>query len=705
MWRAGWAITIVLGIAVPVAGATDAPTPLAVDVTEDVGIGFVHAPSRSDLPRFPDYMGGGACWGDYDGDGRMDLYLPDMLGPSGTERSTLYRNAGPDDEGTWRFEDVTETQAVDLQGMGLGCVWGDYDNDGWPDLFVTFATMADSARGHTLLRNLGDGRGFEDVTRAVGMDLQAADEDPPCLAMHRTADGEVRTLCFGVSAAWLDFDLDGDLDLYVGNYVEIPHGACRFTSFPNPLSCQGQPNHLWQNDGDGTFTEIGREAGVAFNSDRSGGRTLGVVATDVDGDTWPDIYVANDFDANALFLNQRDGTFREVARDRGVAATGHTFKEENGHRAGMGVDAQDLDGDGLVDLLSTHLRDQYDSVYLGGRDGRKAVWSEVADESAALGTIARSISRWGGGFVDLDLDGHKDYLVVAGNQYNQDPGPVHLARQVDGELVLEEAPRWPFGEDSPDSWRNHRGAAFADYDDDGDMDVLVGVLPTKGEDTPEPRPRLLRFDIVDHATSVAQNSGPHFLRIVLIGTDSTRDGFGTHVRVETADGHVQHLWKTSGASYGSGHDSRLLFGLGDETRGTVTVTWPGGKVQGLLGFDLGEATGNTLRTVEKNTDPPAAPTWTEHGDDGILRWGRSMAADFSAYRVYDGADLLAEVDDRAATSLAVEGTGPFRVTVVDTAGHESGDEEGPFAALPMTGLPHVVLAMCALVIAARRSRR
>lgn len=684
--------------------AAAAPQVLATDVAEEAGLDFVHAPARMEVARFPDFTGGGACWGDHDQDGRLDLFLPDGLGPSGEERSRLYQNDGPDYEGVWRFRDVTDENGIDLSGIGQGCVWGDYDNDGRQDLFVTFATMAGSPQGHTLLRNLGPGRGFEDVTVAAGMDLKHQEEErASCRAVHRSSDGSFLPLCFGVSAAWLDFDLDGDLDLYVGNYVEVPHGNCRYTAFPNPTSCQGQANHLWRNEGDGTFIEIGLDAGVAYNSDRSGGRTLGVVATDIDGDGWPDLYAANDYDANALYLNRHDGTFGEVAVARGVDATGNTFLDDSRHRAGMGIDAQDLDDDGDIDLLSTHLRGQYDAVYMGEQKGGTMVWEEVAGDSDALTTIARTESRWGGGFVDLDLDGWKDYLVVAGHQYNHAPGPIHLARQEEGRFALLEAPEWPFGEDAPDAWRNHRGAAFADYDDDGDMDVLVGVLRTVDRDDLPARPRLLRFDVV-RETGTGRAEGPHYLRVVLEGTDATRDAYGAHVLVETTDGQRQHLWRSSGGSYGSGHDPRLLFGLGQRTEGTVTVTWPGGHTQGPVPFDVSGTTGTTLHLVEENRRPPPMPAWVEEADDGTLRWGRSMAADFAAYRVYADGALVAERTERDTTQLSVEGPGPYRVTVVDTAGHESVEHVGAdVAALPGFGLSHLVV--CGVLLVAVASRR
>lgn len=702
-WRKLGLVAIVLALGLgmwPPAASADA-SPIAVDVARSVGIDFVHAPARSELPRYPDMIGGGACWGDHDQDGLMDLYLPNTWGPTGEERSRLYHNMGPDGDG-WRFTDVSEKQGVALAGMGQGCTWGDYDNDGWPDLFVTFAVMADSARGHTLLRNLGDGRGFEDVTLEVGMDLEATSAgEPLCLAHHRAPDDTERSLCFGVSAAWLDHDLDGDLDLYVGNYVDVPHGACRYTSLPNPVTCQGQRNHLWRNDG-GIFHEIGMVAGVAYNSEPSGGRTLGVVATDIDGDTWPDIYTANDYDANGLFINERDGTFREVALDLGVAARGHTFVEENGHRAGMGIDAQDIDDDGRVDLLSTHLKGQYDAIYLGTGKAGSPAWKEIAEDSDALTTVAKAQSRWGGGFIDLDLDGRKDYFVVGGHQYNHEPGAVHLARQTDDGLELLTAPEWPYGEDSPDAWRNHRSAAYADYDNDGDLDLLVGVLETRRGDIDDRRPRLLRFD-------VAGADGPRSVRVVLEGTDSGRDAFGAHVIVETDDGRRQHMWKTSGASYGSGHDPRLLFGLGDQARGTVTVVWPGGSEQGPVAFDLGDAPTQTVRVVEENTRPPAMPAWTTLGDDGVLRWAKSLAVDFAAYRVYDGNAIVAELDDRDTTTFDATGEGPYRVTVVDTGGFESTERtdlsDGSFAALPGIGPSHGLMAGLAAACLLLRRRR
>ncbi|MBW3581519.1 MAG: VCBS repeat-containing protein [Euryarchaeota archaeon] len=729
----------------PAVSAEEGAFVLARDVIDDSGIGFTQAPNRLGPPEpdieppvyqvFQETTTGGACWGDYDVDGRLDLFVTDSYGPEDEGHGRLYRNLGREADGVVRFADVTEAQGVLVKGIGQGCVWGDYDNDGWPDLFLTFSAVDYALQTNVLFHNKGDGTGFEDVSETAGVsgDADDRDSDWSCNAKIKTDDGFLNK-CWSMSAAWIDYDLDGDLDLYVGNYVDESGSACTENPFPNPILCNGQPNRMYRNDGGHRFTEVGGLLQVDTNREATFGRSLGVVATDIDGDTLPDIYVANDFDANGLYLRNRIGNFRNVGSALEVDGLGEKLRGTTlyGHRAGMGIDAADYNNDGAVDLVTTHLRAQYDAVYLASEPG---AWHDVGNRSATLREIAWSISRWGGGFVDLDRDGWKDYLAVSGHQFSSRPGPVSLAINRMGEagvprtaeevLVSDEdtwrlatAPYWPFGNDSVESWHNHRGAAFADYDDDGDMDLFVTALESHKAGLG--RPKLLRFDAlgaepeVDHPDNPARDS--RWLRVTLEGTDNARDAIGAKVQVITGDGSSQWQWRSSGASYGGNNDPRLLFALGGETRGEVVVTWPGKPdAPQTLPFDLGSDKGRTLHIVEVESAPPARPEWrgepVSESDALRLSWSMNQAVDFAHHKVYATKDTRFDTTD--ARSFVFEGpSGGGRLkgleggewylwlVAVDQAGRESEPSERMAVVMPESGLlpaPGAVVTLLILV--------
>lgn len=710
---------------------TDTPFVLARDAIEGSGIDFVHAGHRVDrYQAFAETTMGGACWGDYDADGDVDLFVPDSLGPDDEGRSRLYRNDGPGPEGTHRFTDVTEDAVPDRPGMAQGCVWGDYDADGHLDLFVTYVVADYSFQGPVLYRNI-DGARFEDVTEEAGISGDAGDpdSDEACLAQAEDDDGDLHGLCFTVAAAWLDYDLDGDLDLYLGNYVNHPEGSCSDARSPNPILCTGQPNRLFRNEADGTFTEVGRSAKADVNGEVTKGRSLGIVATDINGDSWPDIYVANDFDANALYLSMKNGVFSQASFHSNSDGIGPRINKGVHHRAGMGLDATDLDNDGRVDLLSTHLGMQYDAVLLARHDEDKLYWEEVADNSSGVEAMARTVSRWGGGFTDFDLDGHKDIFAVSGHQYAEIPGPMTLLMREDGDYIAQTAPHWPFGNDTTESHRNYRGAAIADYDDDGDMDLFLTAL----EDKEGPGiPRLLAFHTADTTGMGAHPDNPgrghHWLRIALEATDSARAAIGAHVAVTLEDGTTVHEWMKSGGSYANDNDPRLLLGLGDQSKGEVTIVWPGGTRDGPHPFDLEDRPGTTLHFVEPNERPPVPARWTADAEPEngavTVRWAGTHVPDFAAYKVYLGhgrvepgrtgledAEVFTFEDrDTHEATIPVPGGGDvwLRTTVVDKDGFESAPSgferltiEDNFLPVP-SGLLVAMLAVAVIAIARRR---
>ncbi len=577
------ALAPALALAPAVAAEETAVQAWAVDVTADAGLADHGVGYRWGEAVFVESFAAGACWGDYDRDGWMDLYVTDILDAAGAGRSSLYRNTGLED-GVPRFVDVTDETGTGVVAVGQACVWGDYDSDGWSDLFVTTAVTNTSAQPNVLLHNRGGT--FEDVAASAGIVETADAYDPAgCGVAVTTPQGE-RPACWSSSAAWIDHDLDGDLDLYVLQYAKFGWGTCIQPRQLDPSFCQAQPNRLYRND-DGHFVEVGETAGVAWNDQPSGGRSLGVIATDIDGDGWPDLWVANDLDGNALYLNNRDGSFRNAAADLGATNLGPVPHGPPAYRAGMGVDAADFDNDGDLDLLSTHLGGEYDGLWIWDGDRFRDQARQVG-----LGRVtAESHSRWGAALVDADLDGWKDLLLVTGSPGSAEPGPIHLLANRGGSFDSLGAEAWPW---LIEDFANYRAAAFADVDNDGDLDLYASSLPD-----PDGRrsPKLLLMD----APGAADR---HWLRLDLVGSGNARDAFGARIDIVTPDGLAQTYTKASGGSYGASHDPRVVVGLGTQTQATIAVTWPGGAVQ-HASVDLDGRRGAELTIVEDSDLAPA----------------------------------------------------------------------------------------------------
>ncbi len=545
-----------IGLAAPAEGAVIRFT----DVTEKAGIRFVHVNGASGEKYYIETMGSGACWIDYDLDGDIDLYvvnsaeLPGNTPPAGgaPAANALYRNNG---DGT--FTDVTEAAGVGDRNYGMGCVAGDIDNDGDPDLFVT------NFGPDVMYRNDGNGR-FTDVTAA-----------------SRTGDPG-----WGASAAMADIDLDGDLDLYVTRYLDFTldnnkpcSGGPGLRSYCHPDEYNGVPDLLYRNDGKGVFEEIGRAAGIANPI----GKGLGVVFTDIDNDGDADIYVANDKTINFLYVNRGDGTFE----DRSMAS-GTGFSESGAPQAGMGTDAADINADGLMDLIVTNLDYETNELYVNAGD---TTFTD-ATFSAGLGEPNFLHVGFGADFLDYDNDGDADLMIANG----------HILDDIEKvrDQVTYAQPRSMLANDGAGKFREvgpalgpdfvrpavGRGLAVGDYDNDGDLDAFI--VNSNG------RADLIRNDGGNDPAS----GGGHWIMLTLRGTRANRDGVGARVRVLTRSGGAggageKETWRTDevrrGSSYLSCHDPRLHFGLGAATRADVVeVRWPGGAVQRLENLAAGQ---------------------------------------------------------------------------------------------------------------------
>jgi hypothetical protein len=519
-----------------------------VDRAADTGLNFVHVNGMSGRYYFPEVMPPGAGLLDFDNDGDLDVFLVQgqMLGSGQTiDHATprggrLFRNdltVNADGTRTLRFVDVTERSRIDATAYGMGVAAGDIDNDGWVDLYLTnFGT-------NQLYRNNHDGT-FTDVSDRSG----------------------TRHSGFSVSAAFVDYDRDGWLDLYVADYVQYTIESDRACTdlagvrgYCPPQVYTAAPDHLYRNRGDGTFTDVTDRALVG----RGFGRGLGVVAADFNNDGWTDIYVANDGGENLLWMNLRNGTFRDQALTRGVAVTGEGHAE-----ASMGVDAGDFDNDGDEDLFMTELNGEGSNLYVNDGKGM------FEDRSAAsgVGPATLQFTGFGTAWFDFDNDGWLDLLSVNGRVQaaegkTAEPFPLQQRK-----LLFRNARNGRFEDVSaqagPPFERPHvgRGAAFGDIDNDGDEDVLVAN---------DAGPAQLLVNTLNE-----RGDAPHWMGLRLTGTTGRRDMAGARVQIIRADG--SSLWRRVRAdgSYASANDPRVLVGLGESAAAPrVRVEWPDGRVE------------------------------------------------------------------------------------------------------------------------------
>jgi hypothetical protein len=519
----------------PVAGE---PQIRFVDIARSAGIAFVHDNAASAEKYLIETMGAGCAWIDYDQDGLLDLYLVNSAAtraykPPHPLRSALYHNNG---DGT--FTDVTQRAGVGAEGLfGMGVAVGDYDNDGFPDLFVL-------GYGRCILyHNNGDGT-FSDVTD------RAEVANPGRWAS---------------SAAWFDYDRDGRLDLVIANYVDWSPANNFYCgdqgpgmrSYCHPDDYHGQPPTLFHNNGDGTFRDVSKSSGIGLKA----GNGLGVVTFDFDGDGWQDIFIANDSMANFLFRNKHDGTFEEVAYAEGIAVSGDGQAE-----AGMGVDAADVNGDGRMDLFVTHLDMQLARLYENfGANG-----FDDATLRCKIGYATYHTSGFGTRIFDYDNDGARDIFIANGHVLDNVERYHADTRYAEPKLMFRNRGRGIFENVSDQLGadfrlaRVSRGVAIGDFDNDGDLDLLVN---NNGQS-----PQLLRND---------GGNANHWLEVLLIGTRSNRDGVGARVKL-TAGDLASYDEKKGGMSYQSAQDPRLHFGLGNRSRvDAIEIAWPSGMVTKL----------------------------------------------------------------------------------------------------------------------------
>ncbi len=562
-----WTLVLTMGASAPAAPPAEVDD--FVDMAEATGLDFIHFNGMSGEYYMIENLGGGGAFLDYDNDGDLDVYLVqgNMLGPKPLADALfppqpgkpladrLYRNdlvKRADGTLSIRFVDVTEASGIRSAGYGMGVTTGDYDNDGWTDLYVN------NFGRNELWRNNGDGT-FSDVTDKAGV----GDEH------------------LSVSSAFLDYDRDGNLDLFVTNYVYFSSTDNRICNAPDgsrdycsPLTYEPAPDRLYHNRGDGTFEDVTASSGVA----REFGNGLGVVVADFNGDRWPDIYVANDGMTNQLWSNQGDGTFV----DEGLLS-GTAVNMEGAAEASMGVDAVDVDGDGDEDLFMTHLLGETNTIYINNGEG----WFEDRTVSTGLAAPSKGYTSFGTAWFDYNNNGWLDLYIANGGVNNflslvlqNDPYPLHQTNQLFAnlgggrfkEITARAGKVFQLSEVS-------RGVACGDVDNDGDADLMV--VNNNG------RVRLLINTV---------GSQRHWLGLRLV--DKTgRDALGARVRVERSGDTP--LWRRARAdgSYASANDPRVLVGTGDSAKlGRVRVYWTSGHVEEWSELEAGSYT--TLREGE-----------------------------------------------------------------------------------------------------------
>ncbi|NQV34347.1 MAG: CRTAC1 family protein [Phycisphaeraceae bacterium] len=505
------------------------------DVTKETGISFIHTDGSSGQRYIVETVTAGVGLFDYDNDGDMDIYFLNGAPLKGTQASSVSRNALYRNDGAWKFTDVTDRVGVGDTGYGLGMAIGDYDNDGDRDLYIN------NFGPNVLYRNNGEGT-FTNVTSTA-----------------RVANGDQ----VGAGASFLDIDQDGDLDLYVANYVDFTyatHQTCRFNGYPayvGPMNFNGTPNTLFRNNGDGTFSDISEASGIAAHP----GTGMGMVCADYDNDGDTDVFVGNDVAGNSIFENDGQGNFEEVGLMTGLA-----YDYTGTPQGTMGVDCGDYNNDGLLDFYVTSYQRDLATLYRNMGDG---LFEDVTQTTGA-GNGSYPYVTWGNGMVDFDNDGDLDLFVACGHLHDNVALFDRTTSYHVPNILLENKGDEKFvnvTSQSGDGLQvklSSRGAAFGDLDNDGDMDVVI--LNSRRE------PTLLRND-----TSPKH----HWLQLRLQGRQSSRDGIGAHVKVIAGD-LKQFAEVHSGRGYQGHYGLRLHFGLASHPRiDRVEVQWLGGAVDVL----------------------------------------------------------------------------------------------------------------------------
>ncbi len=532
---------LLLGAMPAVSQERSAQPPMGIqftDVAKEAGITLLNINGEETKDYIIEVNGNGAAFFDYDNDGDLDLLLV-----NGSTREKIKHGGDPiaafyQNNGKGKFSEVTAQSGIDKKGWGVGGCVADYDNDGFQDVYLT-------AFGPNIMyRNNGNGT-FTDVTEQGGV-------------------GDTH---WGTNCAFGDYDRDGYVDLYVANYLtfdeeKIPKrgesSLCNFKGmvvFCGPQGLPGEVDVLYRNNGNGKFTDVTAKAGIHG----PGYYGFGVIFSDLDNDGWLDIYVANDSTPNFLFRNQRDGTFSEVGLFAGVA-----LNEEGQEQAGMGVDVGDYNNDGYFDIFVTNFSHDSNTLY---RNNGGGIFSDVTF-MAGLGEPSLPYLGWGTGFVDLDNDGLLDIFVANGHVSPEIDQSALGSKYFERKQLFRNLGNGQFREVTKEMGesllveKSSRGTAFGDYDNDGDLDILIINL--------NDCPTLLRND---------SNNGNHWITLKLVGGKSNRDAIGSRITLE-AGKRKQIAEVRSGGSYLSHNDSRIHFGLGDTTTvKRLEVRWPSDVVE------------------------------------------------------------------------------------------------------------------------------
>ncbi len=521
--------------------APQAQSPVTfTDITAQSGVRFRQSASPTSQKYLPETMGGGVALFDYDNDGRLDIFFtngallqdPMPKGARPDKRDPRFWNRLYHQKSDGTFEDVTERAGLRGDGYSMGAAAADFDGDGFTDLYVTGYDAG------ALYRNRGDGT-FEDVTQ------------------------KTKAIVTGwtTSAGWFDYDRDGRLDLFVARYMDwdfergaLYCGSPQVRAYCHPDNFKGASPVLLHQKPDGTFEDVSTKAGVADPE----GKSLGVAFADFDGDGWTDVFVANDNARQFLFRNKGDGTFEDTALLAGVGY------DENGKSfSGMGVDAADYDGDGLVDVLVTALSNETYPLFRNNGDMTFA----YATSSAGVGLVTIPFSGWGARFADFDNDGLRDIFVAQGHVLDTIEKTTGFLTYKQPPLLMRNTGRGFVNVSASAGLAQAlaaRGAAFGDIDNDGDTDVVLAQT--------------------DGPAVLLRNNGTknHWLGLSLVGSKSNRQGLGARVTVTDASGARQVFDVTAAGSYLSSNDPRLVVGLGGKSAvRTVEVRWPDGKTQTL----------------------------------------------------------------------------------------------------------------------------
>jgi hypothetical protein len=509
--------------------------PHFVDIAPKSKISYISNNDFHERKYFPQPMCGGIAILDFDHDGLMDIFftngakLPELRKTDPSFYSCLLRNRG---DGT--FEDVTRKAGLlgEHLGFSFGVAAGDYDNDGWTDLFIA------NAGTNTLYHNNGDGT-FTDVTAGSGLDSKPANT-------------------LSVQAAWVDYDRDGRLDLVLSNYtLWTPEADRRCVANGVDYSCSPRfyvsvPQRLYRNLGDGKFEDVTAKSGFGAVL----GKGMGIAIADFNGDGWPDVFISNDTERNLLFMNQGDGTFKESALLYGVA-----FNDDGISVSGMGADAKDYDNDGWVDVFYNNLMGQTWALFRN-QHGRSFRYMSPGTK---VGQQSQALSGWSNGFIDFDNDGWKDIFSADGDVDNLVPNARQadtLLANIDGKTFIDVS-----SEMGADFLRKgyQRGSAFVDLNNDGFMDIVVTSLNDK--------PRIMLN---------SADNGNHWLLIEATGRKSGRDAIGTKIKITTPSGRTLYNHVTASVGFMSSSDRRVHFGLGAETMASsIELRWPSGAVQTL----------------------------------------------------------------------------------------------------------------------------